>query len=468
MTKQVVNTGTVANDGTGDGLRTAFTKVNSNFNELYVNTENSYNQANIALSAANNISSNSEFKSITLTNTGVTGNNTLYSGALYTFVRPNYSANTVDYIAEGVAITRGNQKGLYNPLYFASYDDATANNGNQGIINNTEWYRGTWGDFSDVTTKTYVSWVDAVNNAPPSSVGAEMIMHDTMNDSYYAVKFLSWQSSAQGGGFSYTRQLINTITPVTFTKTNYNSEVDYIDANVAITRANNSGPYNPLVEEGWNWESSPTNTLWNTEGWDDLSDVTSRNYVTFYAAVGVNNGVGRAIPYRELVMKDTQNNKYYKIKVTEWHGNNSGGGFSYTRELIDTTNAKVGIKFSDGSIQHQAAIQHIPQHTSNNNIDYYIKKEDANKHIYMKDGYDVYVPSNIEVPFELGTTIVLISGASNLHVYYYGDDTVVIRGAGLNSTNQDSNSLYIPQRSIGTLIKIGENEWMLSGAGLAN
>ena len=67
MTKQVINTGTVANDGTGDGLRTAFTKVNSNFDELYVNVENSYNQANNALSAANNISSNSEFKSITLT-----------------------------------------------------------------------------------------------------------------------------------------------------------------------------------------------------------------------------------------------------------------------------------------------------------------------------------------------------------------------------------------------------------------
>ena len=160
--------------------------------------------------------------------------------------------------------------------------------------------------------------------------------------------------------------LFRSITPVRFTKTNYNSEVDYIDANVAITRANNSGPYNPLVEEGWNWQSSPTNTLWNTEGWDDLSDVTSRNYVTFYAAVGVNNGVGRAIPYKELVMKDTQNNKYYKIKVTEWHGNNSGGGFSYTRELIDTTNAKVGISFLTAvfNIKQQSNTYHSTHQTT--------------------------------------------------------------------------------------------------------
>lgn len=42
MAKQLINTGTVANDGTGDGLRTAFTKVNSNFTELYSQTANSW------------------------------------------------------------------------------------------------------------------------------------------------------------------------------------------------------------------------------------------------------------------------------------------------------------------------------------------------------------------------------------------------------------------------------------------
>ena len=35
MAKQTINIGSAANDGTGDGLRTAFTKVNANFTELY-------------------------------------------------------------------------------------------------------------------------------------------------------------------------------------------------------------------------------------------------------------------------------------------------------------------------------------------------------------------------------------------------------------------------------------------------
>lgn len=35
MVQQVINVGTSANDGTGDPLRSAFTKINSNFSEIY-------------------------------------------------------------------------------------------------------------------------------------------------------------------------------------------------------------------------------------------------------------------------------------------------------------------------------------------------------------------------------------------------------------------------------------------------
>lgn len=35
MAQEVINVGTVPNDGTGDPLRTAYIKCNSNFSELY-------------------------------------------------------------------------------------------------------------------------------------------------------------------------------------------------------------------------------------------------------------------------------------------------------------------------------------------------------------------------------------------------------------------------------------------------
>ena len=38
MAQQTIGIGTSANDGTGDPLRTAFTKINTNFTELYGDT----------------------------------------------------------------------------------------------------------------------------------------------------------------------------------------------------------------------------------------------------------------------------------------------------------------------------------------------------------------------------------------------------------------------------------------------
>jgi len=39
MTQQTINVGATANDATGDPIRTAFTKVNANFTELYANPD---------------------------------------------------------------------------------------------------------------------------------------------------------------------------------------------------------------------------------------------------------------------------------------------------------------------------------------------------------------------------------------------------------------------------------------------
>jgi len=46
MAQQTINIGTVANDGTGDPLRTAFDKVNDNFTELYNDDAGDVNSVN--------------------------------------------------------------------------------------------------------------------------------------------------------------------------------------------------------------------------------------------------------------------------------------------------------------------------------------------------------------------------------------------------------------------------------------
>ena len=56
MAKQTINVGSAANDGTGDTLRAAAQKVNSNFTEVYATSQASFEKANTASDAVNNLS----------------------------------------------------------------------------------------------------------------------------------------------------------------------------------------------------------------------------------------------------------------------------------------------------------------------------------------------------------------------------------------------------------------------------
>ena len=88
MTQQTINLGSYANDGTGDDLRTAFTKVNANFSDLY--TQLSYqNGQNIGTGAGifvSDVAGLMSFKTITGSNGIVvtsTGNTVNLAGTIY-------------------------------------------------------------------------------------------------------------------------------------------------------------------------------------------------------------------------------------------------------------------------------------------------------------------------------------------------------------------------------------------------
>ena len=46
MAKEIINTGSIPNDHTGDGIRIAFNKTNNNFAELYSTTTAVFDKAN--------------------------------------------------------------------------------------------------------------------------------------------------------------------------------------------------------------------------------------------------------------------------------------------------------------------------------------------------------------------------------------------------------------------------------------
>jgi hypothetical protein len=297
-------------------------------------------------------------------------------------------------------------------------------------------------------------------------------MHDTINDRYYAVMFTKWSIGDNGGqgGFAYTRKEIDV--NQFFTHTANGDEVDVIDTGLSITRGGNQGIYNPQAEQHYNNSTyvSPVGTLWNADGgWSDLSDLETRLYVPWREAVLQNppSSVGK-----ELVMKDTINNKYYAIRFLEW-GQNNGGSFRYHRRLINKDQINEGVKFADGSVLTSfTEVIDIPRTHDGVRTGGGVKHLDTTDrgrfiHYRGEDGYsDLYVPSHYDTPLPIGfaVTIVLDQFDGNRVNVYSNDGEVTIIASGQNIFN--TRYWYIGgagNAGVYTLLKIGTNRWALTG-----
>ena len=82
------------------------------------------------------------------------------------------------------------------------------------------------------------------------------------------------------------------------------------------------------------------NNLGNDDyfNWDNtgIENLDNRTYDNFYSALYGDDGeaVGNVILGKELIMHDTVNNQYHKVKFTQWTQNGNGSGFSYERTKV--------------------------------------------------------------------------------------------------------------------------------------
>ncbi len=128
-----------------------------------------------------------------------------------------------------------------------------------------------WYNLSTVSTRTYDNFLNSVGGQLGRKIiGKEFVMRVISTSQYFKIKFIQWTEGGNGGGLQYEREEIdsngNSIGPiVTFTKTNYGSEVDVIVPGILeITRGNNQGIYNTITEGSWNSGVSPEDTEWNS------------------------------------------------------------------------------------------------------------------------------------------------------------------------------------------------------------
>jgi hypothetical protein len=128
------------------------------------------------------------------------------------FERPYNSPEVVDVISEGLIIKRNNTRGLFNAVLETSYDNNnhTSPKGTRWSSTYTDPINGGSSDLSNVRERVYGTWRDAVDNNPPASIGAQLIMHDLSTDLYWLIVMSVWGIGDNGdlGDVTYTRQLI--------------------------------------------------------------------------------------------------------------------------------------------------------------------------------------------------------------------------------------------------------------------
>lgn len=124
----------------------------------------------------------------------------IWNGPTMTFEKTDYAdwtdSSNQDRITTAVWITRQGQQGLFNIKVESSYGNTTPSD--------TEWAYGNISNCFDLTYATWHDWSRSLGQTP-SIVGHDAVLHLISEDIYLPIRFLSWTSGGNGGGFSYER-----------------------------------------------------------------------------------------------------------------------------------------------------------------------------------------------------------------------------------------------------------------------
>lgn len=196
-----------------------------------------------------------------------------------------------------------------------------------------------WSDLTTVSVRVYDNFYSSLDgNLGNSILDTELVMRVISTSQYFTIRFTQWTQGGNGGGFQYVRTEIdaygNTIgNTVTFTKTNYGSEVDIIVPGVVeITRGNNQGIYNAVTEGSWSSSISPDDTEWN-------SIFTEPNNGVYFGS----NKIGNDFQYNVI-------GNYFGIGGGNPEGNTIGDRFQYNKIGNVAYNNVIGNHFIENII----------------------------------------------------------------------------------------------------------------------
>ncbi len=270
--------------------------------------------------------------------------------------------------------------------------------------------------FSPADVEEYTTVVEFVNNVEGSSPYANSLIGEGVDVPGIAVDPSSIEVELESG--QTTSRILNIENPgdgilegtinlipadqeeVTFIKEDYadwtnHNNIDIITPGVGITRQNSQGIFNIMMEDSYQFNLSPENTLW---AFGYSGEVDPEEYSDWRSAV---NTYPPLMVNRPMSMYIENQDKYIDIKFLSWTQGSDGGGFSYIR---DATVNFIEIESDEGSVE--------PGLTAN--LDFLFDATYLNAGLY--EGYiriNTNIPDNPQVNIPISLTV---TGESEIFV----------------------------------------------------
>jgi surface protein len=284
----------------------------------------------------------------------------LNSGSSYnpiiTFTKPNYGTQ-VDVVSQYLTLKRGNNQGLFNTNEGTTYTNTIG-----GGLNHL-WM---------MEPMIYYPHIEGTVNLGQNPNEIDLTgVHIVFSYNGYDSNFLSLGSFIGGNnGFTETvDENGNTIVTIDSTPWQDNltslpslnindltmtlkyvvdgNWTSYEGGTINLTISQNQFGTDTTDTSSGNYRTYWKTDLWNTFNPSDIDIPTLINEVydgsnvnessPMVPWVNVHGGNPPLMVGKEMIMLDTQDSKFYKIKFTQWTSGNGGGGLSYTRQLIRTT-----------------------------------------------------------------------------------------------------------------------------------
>lgn len=290
MVKQVINVGSVANDGKGDSLRNAFIKVNDNFSQLYSNTSNITNTF-VAFANASNNKSNAIFLHA---NAAFAKANLTYDG----FYQVNQNSKAA-FITANVAFVQANDAYTRANLVL-SRSNAVYSNANAAFFQaNTGFSRANivWNHANASFNKANASYLHTNN-----TFGRANVVRDHANAAYFQANtgrthantaYLNANTARThaNAAFLHSNNVLQTLltlppSTVVFNKAN----AAFTQANAAFNKTNFGSIYSSGIVYATQFADFADNTLKIDPNGDSLiKNLTATDYTKSRKFIDANN-----------------------------------------------------------------------------------------------------------------------------------------------------------------------------------